>query len=64
MGLLTGLTVTPWGKQSGGHLNPAISSVFYRLRKVAFWDALLYAAPQFAGAASGVAIPGMCWEMG
>jgi aquaporin Z len=61
MGLLLGITVvaivmTPWGKQSGGHFNPAITSVFYRLGKVAFWDALFYMAAQFAGAASGVAI--------
>jgi Major intrinsic protein len=61
MGLLMGLTVvaivmTPWGKQSGGHFNPAISTTFYRRGKLAFWDALSYVAAQFAGAASGVRI--------
>ena len=61
MGLLVGPTVvaiimTPWGKQSGGHFNPAITLTFYRLGKVAFWDTLFYVAAQLAGAAGGVAI--------
>ena len=61
MGLLMGVTMvaivmTPWGKQSGGHFNPAITLTYYRLGRVAFWDALFYVAAQFAGAASGVGI--------
>lgn len=43
MGLWMGVTMvaivmTPWGKQSGGHFNPAITLTFYRLVKVAFWE--------------------------
>jgi aquaporin Z len=61
MGLAIGATVigivmTPWGKQSGGHFNPAMTFAFYRLGKVAFWDGLFYIAAQFSGAISGVAI--------
>lgn len=61
MGLAMGTTVisivmTPWGKQSGGHFNPAITFTFYRLGKVDFWDALFYGAAHFLGAMSGVAI--------
>jgi aquaporin Z len=61
MGLAMGATaivivMSPWGKQSGGHLNPAITFTFYRLGKVAWWDALFYAAGQFLGAISGVAL--------
>jgi aquaporin Z len=61
MGLAMGATViamilSPWGKQSGGHFNPAITFAFYRLGKVRPWDALFYAAAQFSGAISGVAI--------
>ena len=61
MGLAMGATVvaiimSPWGKQSGAHSNPAITFTFYRLGKVEFWDALFYAAGQFFGAISGVAI--------
>src|SRR5260370_39493517 len=43
MGLVMGATViaiviSPWGKRSGGHFNPAITFTFYRLGKVEFWD--------------------------
>jgi aquaporin Z len=61
MGLAVGATVaaiaiSPWGKQSGGHINPAMTLAFYRLGKVARWDAWLYGAAQFLGAVSGVAM--------
>jgi aquaporin Z len=61
MGLAVGATViaivmTPWGKQSGGHFNPAITLAFYRLGKVALWDAWFYVIGQFFGAITGVAI--------
>ena len=50
------IVLTPWGKQSGGHLNPAITLTFYRLGNVEFWDAIFYGVVQFAGATAGVAI--------
>jgi aquaporin Z len=53
---LIGIVMTPWGKQSGGHLNPAITLTFYRLGKVGLPDGLFYAAAQFFGATCGVAI--------
>ncbi len=61
MGLAVGATViaivmTPWGKQTGGHFNPAVTFAFYRLGKVEFWDALFYYASQFTGAIIGVGI--------
>jgi aquaporin Z len=61
MGFLVGSAVvaiimTPWGKQSGGHFNPAITLTFYRLGKLTFWDAFFYVAAQFVGAAGGVGI--------
>ncbi len=61
IGVLTGSSVvaivmTPWGQQSGGHFNPAMTLTFYRLGKMAFWDMLFYVAAQFAGAVSGVGI--------
>jgi aquaporin Z len=61
MGLAIGATVvtlvmTPWGKQSGGHFNPAMTASFYRLGKVAFWDAVFYVIVQFTGATCGVAV--------
>lgn len=61
MGLLVGsavvaIVMTPWGKQSGGHFNPAITLAFYRLGKLTFWDMLFYVSAQFAGAAAGVGV--------
>jgi aquaporin Z len=60
MGLSIGATVmalimSPWGKQSGGHINPAMTFAFYRLGKIRPWDALFYGVAQFSGATSGVA---------
>jgi aquaporin Z len=61
MGIALGSTaitivMSPWGKQSGGHLNPAITLSFYRLGKVRTWDAVFYGAAQFVGAVAGVAL--------
>jgi aquaporin Z len=61
MGLAMGATViaivlSPWGKQSGAHSNPAIAFTFWRLGRVELWDALFYAAGQFLGAICGVAV--------
>jgi len=51
-----GIITTPWGKQSGGHLNPAITFTFFRLGKLEWWDGLFYAVAQFCGATAGVAL--------
>ena len=61
MGLAMGATaiaivMSPWGKRSGGHFNSAITLTFYRLGKVAFWDAWLYVVAQFSGAIGGVTL--------
>jgi aquaporin Z len=60
MGLAMGLTLvalvfSPWGKQSGAHMNPAFTLTFYRLGKIAPWDAVFYMIAQFAGGVAGVA---------
>jgi aquaporin Z len=59
MGLAVGATVaaivlSPWGKQSGGHFNPAVTVAFYRLGKMALPDAVLYVVAQCFGAIAGV----------
>src|SRR5712691_2828712 len=58
-GLSMGLTAiaifySPWGKQSGAHINPSVTLTFLRLGKIKFWDALFYIASQFVGAVLGV----------
>jgi aquaporin Z len=61
MGLAMGATImaivlSPWGKQSGAHFNPAVTFTFYRLRKVALWDTVFYCGAQLSGAVGGVAL--------
>lgn len=61
MGLAMGLTFlgivySPWGKQSGAHLNPSVTLTFLRLGKVQPWDALFYVLAQFAGGVGGVVL--------
>jgi aquaporin Z len=58
MGLAIGATIiaivlSPWGKQSGAHFNPAVTFAFCRLGKVGSWDAAFYVAAQFLGAVGG-----------
>jgi aquaporin Z len=60
-GLAMGLTLvaivySPWGKRSGAHMNPAFTLVFWRLGKVAPWDAAFYSIAQFIGGLSGILI--------
>jgi aquaporin Z len=59
MGLIMGLTAiaiiySPWGQQSGAHINPAVTLTFWRLGKVETWDAVFYVIAQFIGGALGV----------
>lgn len=63
MGLSMGLTAiaiiySPWGKQSGAHINPSVTLTFLRLDKIQKWDALFYALAQFAGGILGVMLVG------
>src|SRR5438874_1797771 len=60
MGTSMGLTAiaiiySPWGKQSGAHINPSVTFTFLRLGKIKSWDALFYIVSQLIGAALGVA---------
>jgi aquaporin Z len=63
MGIAMGLTAvinvySPWGKQSGAHLNPSVTLTFLRLGKVKRWDALFYTLSQFIGGVIGVLLAG------
>ena len=49
-----GIIYSPWGQQSGAHLNPAVTLTFFRLGKIDGWDALFYVLAQFAGGVGGV----------
>ncbi|PSB32445.1 MIP/aquaporin family protein [Stenomitos frigidus] len=59
IGITMGLTAiaiiySPWGKQSGAHLNPVVTLTFFRLGKVKRMDALFYILAQFVGGLLGV----------
>ncbi len=53
-GVIAALVYSPWGKQSGAHINPAVTWAFFRLGKIKVWDAVFYSLAQFAGAAGAV----------
>src|SRR5882724_5512944 len=61
MGMSMGMTAiviiySPWGKQSGAHINPSVTLTFFRLGKIKAWDAVFYALAQFTGAILGVVL--------
>jgi aquaporin Z len=60
MGAAIGATIiaivlSPWGKQSGAHFNPAVTLTYYRLGKMTPCDTLFYCIAQLSGAVAGVA---------
>src|SRR6516165_10804966 len=57
-GIAMGLTAialiySPIGRRSGAHMNPATTLTFFRLGKVAPWDAVFYVISQFVGGLLG-----------
>jgi aquaporin Z len=61
MGLAMGGTAiaiiySPWGKQSGAHINPSTTLTFFRLGKISRWDTGFYIVAQFIGGALGALV--------
>ncbi len=61
IGLAMGLTAigiiySPWGQQSGAHLNPAVTLTFFRLGKIGGADTTFYVGAQFTGGLGGVVL--------
>jgi aquaporin Z len=57
MGLTAiGIIYSPWGKQSGAHLNPAVTVTFYRLGKLEGIDAVGYIIAQSVGGLAGLVL--------
>jgi aquaporin Z len=55
MGLTAiGIIYSPWGKQSGAHLNPAVTFTFYRLGKMEGIDACCYVIAHSVGGLIGL----------
>jgi aquaporin Z len=55
-GTAVAIIYSPWGKQSGAHINPAVTLAFLSLGKVAPWDAVFYVVAQFFGAVAGMSV--------
>ena len=55
------LIYSPWGKQSGAHLNPSVTLTFFRLGKIEPWDAWFYVVAQFVGGTMGVLLSVLVW---
>jgi aquaporin Z len=49
-----GIIISPWGKRSGAHFNPAVTLSFLRLGKIDRHDATFYILFQFIGGIAGV----------
>jgi aquaporin Z len=61
MGLAMGATAialirSPWGRQSGAHMNPSLTLTYLRLGKMHRHDAAGYVAGQFLGGVAGVLV--------
>jgi aquaporin Z len=61
IGIAMGLTAiviiySPWGKRSGAHINPAVTLTFFRLGKLAPWNAFFYVVAQFLGGLGGIVL--------
>jgi aquaporin Z len=61
IGIAMGLTAiaiiySPLGKRSGAHINPSVTLTFYRLGRVAPWDAVCYVLAQLTGGTLGVVV--------
>ncbi len=61
IGIAMGLTalaliLSPMGKRSGAHFNPAVTLTFWWLGKVQTWDAIFYVIAQFLGGIAAVAL--------
>jgi aquaporin Z len=54
------IAVSPIGRISGAHLNPAVTLAFWLEGKLAWRDAVAYALAQFAGGIAG-ALPLLAW---
>ncbi|GCD95854.1 glycerol uptake facilitator protein [Embleya hyalina] len=59
--LLTALILSPSGRYSGGHLNPAVTVALWRLGAFPGRAVLPYIAAQAAGSLAGTALGGLLW---
>ena len=51
-----GLIYSPWGQQSGAHMNPSLTVTYFRLGKIERGDTIGYVVGQFLGGVAGVLV--------
>jgi aquaporin Z len=57
----TAIVYSPLGRTSGGHINPAVTLGFFRMRKITRRSAAWYVVAQFAGALAGAVAVRLLW---
>ncbi|GAA4612877.1 aquaporin [Actinoallomurus liliacearum] len=60
-GAATLIVYSPFGRTSGGHINPAVTLAFFLLGKLTARSATAYAGAQFAGAVTGALLALFVW---
>jgi glycerol uptake facilitator-like aquaporin len=55
------LIVSPFGRRSGGHMNPAVSVAFWVMGALPGRDTAAYVAVQLAGSVAGVTVGRLLW---
>jgi aquaporin Z len=59
--IVSAITLSPLGRISGAHLNPAVTLAFAITGRIATGEALAYVAAQFAGAYAGAVVFQAAW---
>ncbi|MFG2358811.1 MIP/aquaporin family protein [Streptomyces sp. NPDC048521] len=59
--LVVGLILTPWGRRSGGHMNPAVTVAVWLMDVFPGASVLPYAVAQLAGSVLGVFLGRLVW---
>lgn len=48
------IMLSPFGRRSGAHINPALTLAYFSVRRIHHWDAISYVLSQFFGGIAGV----------
>ncbi|GLX49121.1 hypothetical protein Shyhy01_20710 [Streptomyces hygroscopicus subsp. hygroscopicus] len=59
--LITGLILSPWGRRSGGHMNPAVTVAVWLMDVFPGMSVLPYVAAQLAGSLLGASLGRLVW---
>ncbi|WP_460062476.1 MIP/aquaporin family protein [Streptomyces sp. YKOK-I1] len=60
-GTVTAVMLSPWGRVTGGHVNPAVTLAMWRYGRTPGRDVAPFIAAQLLGSVLGVALAGLAW---